>query len=215
MKKLLKRKALLLTLTAPLLVACHPFVQYPYNQALDNQVGSTAAVGAATGLVFGEPVAGAVVGAGVGAYAHSTVRWLKKLQADGVQVIQAGYLVTIVVPSDKIFIISTDSILPQSYPILNDVSQFIKNYGRVKLTVNAYTDNVGGTDASLELSIGQAKSVLAYLWSTGIPSGSMTAVGHGQDRPVADNIDSIGSAMNRRVEIRFAYTPPKMGSIPY
>lgn len=206
MNKLLKRKALLLSLTAPLLVACHPFVQYPYNQTVGYQVAGTTVGGMATGAVLGSAGIGALAGAGVGIYGHSTVHWLKKLQADGVQVIQTGYIVNIIIPTDKIFIIHTDSILPQSYPILSDVAQFIQNYGRVNLTVNGYTDDVGSTNGALNLSIGQAKSVLAYLWSTGIPSGNMRAVGHGQSNPIADNIDSIGSAMNRRVEIRFAYT---------
>lgn len=209
MKSLLKQKVMLLCLTAPLLVACHPFVQYPYNSQAPQQIGGATAGGAATGAVLGSAGIGALAGAGLGAYIHSPVHWLKRLQADGVQVIQTGYLVRIVIPSDKIFIIGTDSINPHSYPILSDVAHFIENYGNVNLTVSCFTDNVGGPDASLYLSNDQAKSVVAYLWSVGFPSGNLRAFGFGQDQPIADNIDSIGAAWNRRIEITFAYTTCK------
>ncbi len=184
---------------------CHPFVKYPYPEVMSKQVAVSTVGGLTAGAIVGSAGIGTLAGAGVGIYGHSTVHWLKQLQSDGVQVIQTGYIVTIVIPSDKIFIFNTDSILPRSYPILADVTHFIQNYGPVNITVNGYTDNVGSTTASLNLSIGQAKSVLAYLWSEGIPSSNLRAVGHGQENPIADNIDSIGSTWNRRIEIIFAY----------
>lgn len=205
MKILPKKSGMFLLLSACLLAGCHPFVQFPHSSRISKHIAADTAGGAATGAVLGSTGIGALAGAGVGVYTHSTVYWLKKLQSHGVQVIQTGYLVKIVIPSDKIFIINTDSILPRSYPILTDVARFVQNYGHVNVTVSGFTDNVGSTAASLRLSIGQAKSVLAYLWSSGIPSSNIKAVGYGQADPIADNFDSIGSAWNRRIEVSFAY----------
>jgi outer membrane protein OmpA-like peptidoglycan-associated protein len=40
-----------------------------------------------------------------------------------------------------------------------------------------------------------------YLIEKGIPSDRMTAVGYGEDRPIADNNTREGRRTNRRVEI--------------
>ncbi len=148
---------------------------------------------------------GALAGATVATYLNSPGHWLKKLKNDGVLVIQTGQKVKIVIPSDKIFVTQTDSIQPLSYPILSDVTGFIQNYGRVKLTINGYTDNVGSPSEDYKMTLGQAKSVMAYLWSHGIPSQNMKAEGHGQTNPIAANYSVIGSSYNRRIEIDFVF----------
>jgi len=173
-----------------------------------------AAGGAATGAIIGSAISGtasaglgigALVGATIGTLFHSPSHWLHKLRDHGVTVIQTGQKVKIVIPSDKLFILGTDSLLPQSYPILSDVTQFIENYGRVYITVTGYTDNVGSTLNNLKLSQRQAKSVLAFFWSHGIPSSNLRAAGHGHANPIGANYTSIGSAYNRRIEVTFAY----------
>jgi outer membrane protein OmpA-like peptidoglycan-associated protein len=42
---------------------------------------------------------------------------------------------------------------------------------------------------------------MEYLTARGVPRGSITSVGIGQSRPVADNASAEGRANNRRVEI--------------
>ena len=41
----------------------------------------------------------------------------------------------------------------------------------------------------------------SYLTGAGIAAGRLTAVGFGQDKPVADNATALGRAQNRRVEV--------------
>lgn len=203
------KKILILLFLFVCLTGCHPFVKYP-NPPFTNKATAAGAIGgAATGAVVSSSAAGAgigaIVGTGIGTYVHSTVHWLKVLQADGVQVIQVGHKVTIVIPSDKIFIIHTSKLRPHHHYILYDVSQFIENYGPVCVTVNAYTDNVGSTLDNYRLSVSQAKSVLGFLWSHGIPSSRLRSVGHGRADPIAENTDPQGSAWNRRIELKFSY----------
>lgn len=196
------------------LAGCASFVHYPHPDFISKKTAAGAVGGAATGAIVSSAATGVasaglgvgvLAGAAVGTFFNSPSYWLHKLQSDGVTVIQTGQKVKVVIPSDKIFIVATDSILPQSYSTLSDVTQFIQNYGRVYITVNSYTDNVGSPATDLKLSLGQAKSVMAFFWSHGIPSSNLKAVGHGQANPIGANYTSVGSAYNRRIEVTFAY----------
>lgn len=76
--------------------------------------------------------------------------------------------------------------------------------------ISGYTDDTGTPAHNKALSERRANSVLNYLTAAGIPSGRMSAIGHGMDRPVP--LKSAASAplsvaevrkRNRRVEIKF------------
>lgn len=132
--------------------------------------------------------------------------WLKQLQGDGVQVIQIGSHVKLIIPSDKIFIFNSACILSSSCncQIFDDVAGFIKSYGTPRaIIISGFTDNIGPPVKNLIRSEKQAKSVLANLWSRGIPSSTMIAVGYGEHHPIADNNDAIGMGWNRRIEIQW------------
>jgi len=59
-----------------------------------------------------------------------------------------------------------------------------------------------GTPASNKtLSEQRAKSVMNAVVQKGIAAGQLSAVGWGQDKPIADNRSEDGRAKNRRVEI--------------
>lgn len=70
-----------------------------------------------------------------------------------------------------------------------------------RITIAGYTDSVGATETNQTLSQARAESVMAYLSGQGIGSDRMTAVGHGEDNPVATNDTADGRANNRRVEL--------------
>lgn len=212
--KLILKCLLFFSISTLCLCACTPFVYYPHSDIASKQTAVTATAGAGTGAIISSATSGvassglgigALAGAAVGMYYNSPSRWLKQLQKDGITVIQTGQIVKIVIPSDKIFILNTDSILPSSYPILSDVTHFIQNYGVIYITVNGYTDNVGSALSDYKLSAAQAKSVMAFLWSHGIPSTHLKAIGHGQANPIAANYTVVGAAYNRRIEVNFAF----------
>jgi outer membrane protein OmpA-like peptidoglycan-associated protein len=70
-----------------------------------------------------------------------------------------------------------------------------------EIVVEGHTDSKGTPTSNQVLSENRARAVMDYLISRGVPAGSITSVGIGQARPVADNAMAEGRANNRRVEI--------------
>lgn len=88
--------------------------------------------------------------------------------------------------------------------ILDKAAGLLKQLPDAKLVVKGFTDNVGNPDSNKALSEKRAKSVVAYLVEKGASAGQLTAEGHGQDNPIADNSTKEGQFKNRRIEFEVA-----------
>jgi outer membrane protein OmpA-like peptidoglycan-associated protein len=93
------------------------------------------------------------------------------------------------------------TIRPDSQPIIDQIVQMMKANGDLELSVEGHTDSVGDAKSNQTLSENRARAVMAAIVAQGIEARRMSAVGHGQDRPVADNSTEEGRAKNRRVEL--------------
>jgi len=93
------------------------------------------------------------------------------------------------------------AIKPESMPIVEQIAALMKAHTDLKLSIEGHTDNVGTAASNKTLSEQRAKAVLDAVVKQGIAANRMTAVGWGQDKPVADNRTEEGKAKNRRVEI--------------
>ena len=93
------------------------------------------------------------------------------------------------------------AIKPESMPIVEQIATLMKAHTDLKLSIEGHTDNVGTAASNKTLSEQRAKAVLDAVVKQGIAANRMTAVGWGQDKPVADNRTEEGKAKNRRVEI--------------
>jgi len=130
------------------------------------------------------------------------------LQRLGVQVVQYGGNVRIIILSDDLFDFNSSNIsYPRGAMILDSVIAFIHAYGNVPITVTAYSDNVFTPTEALKLTCRQAKSVIGFLWSRGIVFDRLDAMGVGHSFPIATNGNSNGSAYNRHVEINMPVIP--------
>jgi OOP family OmpA-OmpF porin len=67
--------------------------------------------------------------------------------------------------------------------------------------VAGHTDSTGSAAYNKSLSQARAESVRNYLISQGASAASLTAVGYGEERPIADNSTEGGRQVNRRVEL--------------
>jgi outer membrane protein OmpA-like peptidoglycan-associated protein len=68
------------------------------------------------------------------------------------------------------------------------------------MVIEGHTDNIGGDDSNLRLSIARAEAARAWLIEAGVEPERVVAVGYGEERPIGDNSTSDGRAVNRRVE---------------
>jgi outer membrane protein OmpA-like peptidoglycan-associated protein len=98
-------------------------------------------------------------------------------------------------------------LLPIAQEKLTQIAQALKEQEDATIVVEGHTDSLGSAGANQELSQNRARSVRDFLVSRGLPNERVSAVGHGPDRPVADNKSPEGRANNRRVEI--IVTPKK------
>lgn len=92
-------------------------------------------------------------------------------------------------------------IKPESQPIIDEIVKLLKTHANLNLTIEGHTDNIGMPDYNRRLSEARARAVVAALTAQGIVARRLTAVGYGQDRPIADNRTDAGRAQNRRVEL--------------
>lgn len=100
------------------------------------------------------------------------------------------------------FATGSSKLLPKSFKSLNDVAKLMADDKSLMLDIDGHTDNTGKADKNQILSESRAGSVKAYLVSKGVAESRMTAEGHGQNDPVADNKTAAGRAKNRRVEMK-------------
>lgn len=87
-----------------------------------------------------------------------------------------------------------------SLPRLESVLEFMRLKKRARVEIAGHTDNVGNPRANKKLSERRAKAVRKYLVSKGIEASRLTAVGYGDEFPIADNDTEPGRQMNRRIE---------------
>jgi len=93
------------------------------------------------------------------------------------------------------------TIKAESSAVLDNIADILDDYPNVRFRIEGHTDSTGSAERNQALSQERAQSVMNYLIGKGIPSNRMTAVGYGEDRPIADNNTREGRRTNRRVEI--------------
>ncbi len=97
------------------------------------------------------------------------------------------------------FTTGSATVTEKSMPRLKEIALFLVEDGRA-IRVLGHTDNVGDAAANKTLSQERAASVRALLVKDGVKAEQLTAVGMGQEMPIADNGTEEGRQKNRRIE---------------
>lgn len=85
--------------------------------------------------------------------------------------------------------------------MLDRVTVALEDPPVTELSIIGHTDSIGSETTNLQLSIRRAEAVMEYLRQRGIALTRMSADGHGEAEPIADNNQESGRSLNRRVEI--------------
>ena len=171
--------------------------------------GIGTALGAGVGaLVGGEK--GALIGAGIGAAGGAATGGYMDLQAKklrqellgtGVQVVQSGGTVRLIMPGNITFNTNESTIRPNFNKVLDSVAKVINEYDKTKVQILGYTDNTGSDSINNPLSLARAQSISNYLVLRGVNAGRINAYGLGSKNPIASNGTPEGREQNRRVEL--------------
>ncbi len=101
------------------------------------------------------------------------------------------------------FAFGTANILPDSFPVLQEVADYLKSNKAIKkMSIEGHTDNKGAPDLNKRLSQARANSVMNWLVQHGVEQGRLEAHGYGMEKPIEDNDTEAGRAKNRRVEFK-------------
>ncbi len=92
---------------------------------------------------------------------------------------------------------------PRSKERIRRLARLLSFAPDIRVEVNAYTDDIGTTEANAALSKKRADRVRDFLVQEGVAADRITTVGRGEVNFIASNETADGRAKNRRIEILF------------
>jgi outer membrane protein OmpA-like peptidoglycan-associated protein len=103
--------------------------------------------------------------------------------------------------SDLLFATGKYDLTEKARESLARIAGIIESHPGLHLVVEGYTDNTGSPEFNEKLSNQRADAVHDFLVQQGVNPQDITAVGYGENFPVASNSTAQGRALNRRVEL--------------
>lgn len=151
-----------------------------------------------------------LVGAGVGGLSGAAIgnymdkqedKLRQQLEGTGVSVTRNGDELILNMPGNITFATGSAALKPNFDDVLNSVVLVLNEFNQTLIEVAGHTDSVGSNSSNQTLSYNRSRSVGNYLIDNGINVDRVLTVGHGEQRPVADNKTAAGRQLNRRVEL--------------
>ncbi|SMR81740.1 OmpA-OmpF porin, OOP family [Aliiroseovarius halocynthiae] len=85
---------------------------------------------------------------------------------------------------------------------VDKIAEIMRQCSDVRMEIAGFTDSQGREEMNLALSQNRAQAVLSALLSRRILTSNLSAVGYGEESPIADNGTEDGREANRRIEFR-------------
>ena len=102
---------------------------------------------------------------------------------------------------DVLFDTGRSELNPGAGRKLDQLAQFLSEHKERRVQIDGFTDSVGTDSYNEELSRRRADAVKSALLVRGIDASRISTQGYGKAFPVANNTDSGGRQLNRRVEV--------------
>ena len=145
---------------------------------------------------------GAAAGGAIGATLDNQAADLRnRLGNPNVTVTNMGSYLLVNLPDDVLFATDSAAVRPDLQGELRSIAANLVSYPNSRIQVLGHTDNTGTAAYNFDLSQRRAVAVADILAGAGVPGARLSAVGIGEDRPIASNTTVTGRAQNRRVEI--------------
>jgi OmpA-OmpF porin, OOP family len=104
---------------------------------------------------------------------------------------------------DVLFDTSQATLKPGAYGTLDRLATALREKSGRKVLIEGHTDNVGSDVSNQGLSERRAQSVQSALMQRDVARSQVTALGKGENFPIASNDSADGRQSNRRVELIF------------
>ena len=127
--------------------------------------------------------------------AQSLRRQLENLQ---LRQTESGVVVTL---GDVLFESGKAELKSEAETSLVEVVDLLQSEPSKLIRIEGHTDSVGASATNLSLSEKRAEAVRSALVALGVDTARITAVGMGEDFPIASNEDEDGRSKNRRVDV--------------
>ncbi len=89
--------------------------------------------------------------------------------------------------------------------LLDKYADFLKRNTNYSAKIVGYTDNIGSETYNQKLSQRRAQAVMKALVERGVNPNQLSAIGMGEENPIASNDTAEGRAQNRRIEAELSY----------
>jgi len=129
------------------------------------------------------------------AQADSLRRQLENLQ---LRQTESGVVVTL---GDVLFETGQSELKDEAHSSLVEVVDLLQSEPDKLIRIEGHTDATGTASTNMALSEQRSNSVLAALVRLGVDASRITAVGMGEDFPIASNETEDGKSRNRRVDV--------------
>lgn len=92
------------------------------------------------------------------------------------------------------------SVTPESLDVIGKIAELINESENLLIEVGGHTDAKGAESLNKRISKQRARSVMNELIKLDVDKSKLTAVGYGEEQPIAQNDENGLSEINRRVE---------------
>lgn len=136
----------------------------------------------------------------------AVTRQASQINTAGMDMIQQGDRLTVVVPTDNYFEPMTTTVKEERQTDLRKMAVFVKNfadhYPNSIIKVTGYTDQVFGQATQFKLAQSYASAVSAYLIDAGIAPFRIATQSRGGNESIAQPVPPSSAALNRRVVVQ-------------